>query len=113
MRGVIVRTSDARVLSAVELPAGWTGAPGEWQPPNGTTVTISDTIQPTVDPPSVAELNRRTIEERATQTLAANATFLAIAGALTNAQRDAQTRALTRQVNGLIRLALDRLEGTD
>lgn len=113
MRGVIVRASDGRVLSAVELPAGWSGMSGEWQPPTGTTVLISDMIQPTVDPPTPEQTNERTIEERAEIALAANMAFLMIAGTLTNSQRDVQLRALTRQINGLIRLALSRFEGAD
>jgi hypothetical protein len=59
-----------------------------------------------------AEGNRRTIEGQAAQALDGNRTFLAVASP-TNAQNAAQVKALTRQVNGLIRLVLDRLDGTD
>lgn len=56
--------------------------------------------------------NYRTIAERATIALADNRTFLAI-DAPTNAQALAQIRSLTRQNNGLIRLALSMLDGSD
>lgn len=56
--------------------------------------------------------NRTTIETQATQALDTNRTFLANASP-TNAQTLAQVKALTRQNNGLIRLLLNRLDGTD
>lgn len=54
------------------------------------------------------EANQRDIETKARTALANNATFLAIANP-TAAQNGAQAKALTRQVNGLIRLALGQL----
>lgn len=56
--------------------------------------------------------NESTIRDRAGQALAANLTFLAAASP-TNAQVVAQVKALTRQNNGLIRLVLNRFDGTD
>jgi hypothetical protein len=50
-------------------------------------------------------VNRRTLEARARAALADNAAFLAIASP-TAGQNAAQAKALTRQVNALIRLAL-------
>lgn len=58
-----------------------------------------------------ADANRVTIEQQARQALADNATFLAIATP-TAAQNAAQAKALTRQVNGLIRLMLGILDAT-
>jgi hypothetical protein len=61
-----------------------------------------------------AQLNRVTIEQRAQTALAANETFLAIASP-SNAQNAAQIKLLTRECQGLIRLAikaLDSLNGT-
>lgn len=56
----------------------------------------------TVDiPPEIA--NAQTLRDRAIQALAANATFLAVASP-SNAQIAAQVKALTRQVNGVMRL---------
>ena len=54
------------------------------------------------------EANRSTIETRARNAITTNAAFLAI-GAPTNAQVVAQTKALTRQVNALLRLQLSDL----
>lgn len=56
--------------------------------------------------------NRRTIEQAATDALAANRAFLALASP-TNAQTLAQVKALTRQNQALIRIVLNRLDGTD
>lgn len=58
-------------------------------------------------PPLVT--NERSIRDKARQALAANATFLAIATP-TAAQNAAQAKALTRQVNGIIRLLLSELQ---
>lgn len=56
--------------------------------------------------------NESTIRQRADAALQANRDFLALASP-TNAQTLAQVKALTRQNNGLIRLILNRLDGTD
>jgi hypothetical protein len=58
-----------------------------------------------------AEQNGSTLRSRADQALAANQAFLA--SSRTNAQSLAQVTALTRQMNGVIRLLLGRLDGTD
>jgi hypothetical protein len=63
---------------------------------------------------TTTDTNRSTIEQRAQQALAANETFLALASP-TNAQNAAQIKLLTRECQGLIRLAikaLDSLNGT-
>lgn len=54
--------------------------------------------------------NRTTIEGQALNALQANRDFLALATP-TNAQVLAQVKALTRQNNGIIRLALNKLDG--
>lgn len=56
--------------------------------------------------------NESTIRAQAAQALATNRAFLAIATP-TNAQTLAQVKALTRQTNGIIRLLLGALDGTD
>jgi hypothetical protein len=56
--------------------------------------------------------NRATVESQAKTALDGNRTYLAIATP-TNAQVAAQVRALTRQANGLIRLALAQFDGTN
>lgn len=56
--------------------------------------------------------NNASIRAQAAAALEANRTFLAL-GAPTNAQTLAQVRALTRQNQGLIRIALGALDGTD
>lgn len=60
----------------------------------------------------VENANAATLRSRATQALVDNRAFLAIASP-TNAQNAAQVKALTRQVNGLLRLELRQLDGTD
>lgn len=52
------------------------------------------------------------LEARIDTALAANSTYLALATP-TAAQTTAQTKALTRQVQALLRLRLGRLDGTD
>lgn len=56
--------------------------------------------------------NRRTLEQRAVTALAANATYLARTSP-TTAQQTAQIKALTQQVNALIRLQAGALDATD
>ena len=56
--------------------------------------------------------NRQTIEDAARKALASNRTYLGLSSP-TNAQNAAQLKALTRQVNGLIRLALSELDAAD
>lgn len=58
------------------------------------------------------EVNGDTIRQAAVAALAANKTFVALASP-SNAQNAAQVKALTRQMNGLIRLILGQLDATD
>ena len=58
---------------------------------------------------AVLDGNAATLRSRAQTALAANATFLAI-GSPTTAQVTAQSKALTRQVDALIRLAVNALD---
>lgn len=57
-------------------------------------------------------VNRREIETLARAAMAANRAFLGTASP-TAAQNAAQFKALTRQVNRLMRLALNEMDGTD
>ena len=61
---------------------------------------------------SPSQDNSDTLQAAAVTALANNRTFQAVA-APTNAQIIAQTKALTRQNNALIRLLLGLLDGTD
>ena len=70
---------------------------------------LSETDE-TVDTTAVD--NEMAIRERAAVALDANLTFLAITSP-TNAQNAAQVKALTRQVNGLIRLTIGSLDEVD
>lgn len=56
--------------------------------------------------------NEETLRGQAEQALLTNRTFLDIATP-TNAQTLAQVKALTRQSNGVIRMLLGKLDGTD
>lgn len=59
-----------------------------------------------------AVTNAVTLRTQAKDALAVNRTYLAVA-APTAAQTAAQVKALTRQVQGLIRLVIDQIDGTD
>lgn len=59
----------------------------------------------------VAGVNGETLRSRAQAALTANASYLAIASP-TTAQNAAQIKALTQQVNAVIRLALGLLDST-
>lgn len=76
----------------VENPTVWFSQSQEWKP--GT---------PTA--------NLMAIQQQAEAALAANRAY--VTGTPTAAQTTAQVKALSRQVNGLIRLFLSRLDGTD
>ena len=75
---------------------GWTLSAGTWSPP----------VPPT---PTTAQQNQQTLESRAQTALTNNQTFLAISSP-TNTQSVAQVQALTRQVDGIIRLLLGLLD---
>lgn len=59
-----------------------------------------------------ANPNEQTLRQQARQAMDANRTYLALATP-TAAQTTAQVKALTRQVQALIRFTLDDLTGTD
>ena len=59
-----------------------------------------------------ATANSATIRQQANTALDSNRTYLAIASP-TNAQVVAQVRALTQQMNGVIRLVLGKLDGAN
>lgn len=61
---------------------------------------------------SDAEDNSQAISAAATAALSTNRAFVALASP-TNAQVVAQVKALSRQNNGIIRLLLSQLDGTD
>lgn len=58
------------------------------------------------------DTNGQALRSRASTALGDNRTFLNLASP-TNAQTLAQVKALTKQMNGLIRLTLNKLDGTD
>lgn len=60
-------------------------------------------------PACATDANAATLRSRASTALTNNAAYLALASP-TQAQAVAQVAALTRQVDGLIRLALDKLD---
>lgn len=95
-------------------PAGWAVVQRCW---DGDTILPGPVTQAQVDalpacsmsPDETQAANAATIRSRAASALTANAAFLALATP-TAAQTAAQIRALTRQVDGLIRLAISALD---
>lgn len=73
--------------------------------------TVRNKTQPELDADR-DQANATSIRSQATQALADNRTYLAIASP-TNAQVVAQVRALTQEMNGVIRLVLGKLDGTN
>jgi hypothetical protein len=69
------------------------------------------TVRRTEWKPGSTGSNRQAIEVAARQALAANRAF--VASTPTAAQATAQVKALSRQVNGIIRLLFDQLDATD
>lgn len=67
------------------------------------------TVTVVADPPEV--VNAATLTDRANAALTVNATYLAIPSP-TAAQNTAQVKALTAQVNAIVRLYLGRLDST-
>jgi len=63
-------------------------------------------------PLDATEVVRATLTDQATTALVNNRSFLAIASP-TNAQNAAQIKALTRQMNALIRMTLNQLDASD
>ena len=61
--------------------------------------------------PDPEQANRDTIEQAARQALIDNRAF--VASTPTAAQTTAHVKALSRQVNGVIRLLLNQLDGTN
>lgn len=82
------------------------------------TITTDQVDQATLDSAVTAHVaideqgNENTIRDQALTALQTNRDFLAIASP-TNAQTLAEVKALARQANGLIRLALDKFDGTN
>lgn len=93
--------------------------PGPHQPASGMLGTADAPVTgmrcaatacvPTPDP---AGVNAETLRQQALAALSSNRTYVALASP-TAAQTTAQVKALSRQVNGLIRLALGQFDGTD
>ena len=89
------------------------------QQPDGSTLTVAtddatgrEVWRSVFRLPSATEQNRQSITDQARQALDTNRAFTAIS-APTNAQVAAEVKALARQNNGIIRLLLGLLDGTD
>lgn len=98
-----------RLNAAVYLPDTNPPDPSAWQ----ASVAAHVPTHPTPEEKVVSDAgNADTIRTQATQALTDNKTYVAIASP-SNAQVAAQVKALSRQVNGLLRLTLGQLDGTD
>lgn len=82
-----------------------TGGYNTGKPANNVTSTVTIADNPWL-------VNADTIRARAVQALADNRTYIAIASP-SAAQSTAQVKALTKQVDGLIRLVLGVFDATD
>lgn len=87
------------------LPTQATNEQRNFQTGQVTTEVVTLTYTP-------EEVNEDSIRDAALNALATNRTYIAITNP-TNAQNAAQLKALSRQMNGVIRLLLRRLDGTD
>ena len=93
-------------LSGVDA-AGLVDGSRVWDPSTRTVVPTPGWVDP-----AIAEGNRTTLEGQAAAALTTNTTYLAIPTP-TATQVRVQSQALTRQMNGAIRLLLGRLESTN
>lgn len=91
---------DDAEMTVYRDEGGTVGEPGHW------------TSERVVWKAGSAEANRLSILDAARQALVTNRTYIAIASP-TAAQTAAQVKALSRQNNGIIRLMLNALDGTD
>lgn len=87
----------------------WDGNTATFDPAPYTAVPYNPAVHVIAPDPRV--VNRATMADKMTAALAANATFLAIASP-TTAQVTTQAKALTKQVDALIKLYLDQLDDT-
>lgn len=70
--------------------------------------------KPAAPPPATEDTSRTTINAALVGAMADNRAYLGLGALVSTAAQDkAQVRALTRQVNALIRLQLTMLNGTD
>jgi len=107
----VKHTASGEIRNRIEVQSGATPPDGFTYEPDtaANRAAFANYLASKVSP---EDSNRRTIEQQAAAALEDNRTYLAI-GSPTNAQNLAQIRALTRQINGLIRLQLQDLGGTD
>lgn len=108
----------------VRASCGWHTVTATPRPPSTAATTHDRTVELVDGVPTVvwverqwtsgelADSNGDTIRRRALEALDANRMFLA-ASSPTAAQTLAQVRSMARQMNGLIRLTLGALDGTD
>lgn len=110
--------------ASTQEACGWFAVADTARPPDSATTTHGRTVKVVDGRPVVvwvsrpwtagelADLNAATIRTQLDAAIAANRDFLAV-GSPTAAQTVTQTRAMARQLNGLLRLTLGALDGTD
>jgi hypothetical protein len=110
---------DPATSTAVGGPYAWDGTT-PWAPPEIETnpgagyqlVKESPSRRRLPDPIPITEQNAATLRDKAGQAFAVNIAYLAIVGQPSAAQLAAQIRALTRQVDILLRLELAAFDTT-
>lgn len=101
--------AQGRITSVVVDNEDGTGTRTRYNPVTGAVIGTDQLAGLPITPPVV--MNRRSLEDKANQALAANSTFISIASP-TNAQVLAQVKQLTRENNAIIRLLTAAFDST-
>lgn len=105
--------SDGVKVSELDTVTGYREFSADGSVTKQRALTSDETAQLAAQDTADAQANNSvTLRQQAAAALAGNRTYVALASP-TNAQTTAQVKALSRQVNGVIRLLLGQFDGTD